>query len=170
MSASGHGLDAHAIQTILYQTLNVGILFGALGYFGIPKIRAVLKQKRQDFLDQASKSEAARSQAQAELDEIKKKLQVLETQRAESILRAKADAAATRESLLKEGQALAERLRSEARQAAAQEVERARRNLQEEALAEALKLAKGQISSKVSSEDHQRLQGDFIQNIQVVQQ
>ena len=49
------------------------------------------------------------------------------------------------------------------------EVEKAKNQLREALITEALGVARSHISQKVTVEDHQRLQSDFIHNIQAVQ-
>lgn len=169
-SADGHAsLDGQTIKTIGYQAFNVTILLSALLYVGLPKIRGFLKQKRQDFLAVAERAQAARVTAEKEFQQVRQRLDQLEAQKAENILRAKAEAADLKNQIEAEAQTLAKRIREEARASARSEVDRARRQLQEEMFVEAGRLARQSLEQKVSSEDHERLQGDFIQNIQVVQ-
>jgi hypothetical protein len=63
----------------------------------------------------------------------------------------------------------AKRIRDEAKEAARIEVEKAKIQLREALVEEAMSIARKQISSAVTVEDHQRLQADFINHIQAVQ-
>ena len=165
----GHGLDEHTIKMMIYQAINVGILFVALVYFLKDGVRSFFKDKHAAFLATAEKAQAAKRQAEAEHAQIQTQLTTLENTTNESVSRAKAEAADLRNQLVQEAQALAKKIQAEAQLAAQVEVSRARSTLREQIILEATKLAKETIQQKVSGEDHKRLQGDFIQNIGAVQ-
>lgn len=166
----GHGMDEKTVKTVIYQAINVGILLVAMVYFLKNSVRAFFKEKQASFLATAEKAQAAKRQAEREHDEIKNQLTKLETTAEESISRAKAEAADMRNQIIQEAQAQAKKIQEEAGRTAQVEVERARTQLRDQTIREATRLAQETIEQKVSSEDHKRLQGDFIQNIGTVQQ
>ena len=71
--------------------------------------------------------------------------------------------------LIAEAEALSKRIRLEAEQAALLEVEKAKVQLLEALIKDAIAATKEQLSSKVSAEDQSRLQTEFISHLQAVQ-
>lgn len=166
----GHG-DAHAIPTkmIIYQTINVVILLSGVVYFLRAPIRQYFKDRRETFLGEANRAEAARKQAEQERMDIQLRLEKLESTAGESVARAREEAAEMKKQLIAEAEAISKRIRDEASEAARIEVEKAKAHLRDTLVRESLQMARTQLSSKVTPEDHQRLQSDFINHIQAVQ-
>lgn len=166
----GHG-DDHAIpfKLVGYQTFNVVLMFAGLIYFLKTPVKTFFAQKRENYLAEAKKAEAARKAAEQERADIQARLNKLETTADESVARARAEAADLRKSLIAEAEALSKRIRDEAQSAAKQEADRARHQLRDELIKESLQIARQQLSQKVTPDDHKRLQANFIHNIQAVQ-
>ena len=133
------------------------------------KVKKYFVDKKAEYVAAAEKSMSARKQAEEEHLQIKVQLNKLESTSDESISRAKAEAAEMKSQMLAEAQAISKRIREEAAATARLEVERAKVRLREELIAEAFVIAEAQMNSKVSKDDHARLQGEFINNIQAVQ-
>lgn len=161
-------LDEHAIKTIIYQCINIAILVGGLIYFLKDTVRAFFKEKREVYLAAAEKAQAARRQAEEEHMHIKVQLTKLESTAEETISRARAEAADMRNQMVAEAQAMSKRIREDAEMASRLEVEKARASLRAEMIKEAGRQAEQAIKKEVSSDDHRRLQTDFIQNIEAV--
>jgi F-type H+-transporting ATPase subunit b len=168
---AAHGAESHEIQTklITYQTINVIILVGGLIYFLRQPLRDYFKEKRASFLSAAKKAEAARKAAEDQRHQIQVRLNKLESTADESIARARAEAADMKKQLVAEAEAISKRIREEAQEAARLEVEKAKRNLRETLIKESLEVARNQLGTKVTAEDHKRLQSDFLSHIQAVQ-
>jgi F-type H+-transporting ATPase subunit b len=168
--SGGHGLDEHAIKTIIYQAINVFVLFGGLIYFLKKPVQQHFKQKKESFIASASKAESARAAAESEHMQIQVKLTKLQNTADESISRAKAEAASVRNQMVAEAEAVSKRIKDEAAVAAKLEYEKAKARIRDLMLQEAIEASRAQLSSKVSNEDHARLQGNFINNMQAGQQ
>ena len=176
LALANEGHDAHAdpgltpeiLKTVIYQAINVVLLFGGLVYFLKSAVQTFFKVKKSNFLAAAEKSKLARQAAEDEHLKIKVQLTKLESTADESISRAKADAAEMRKQLLVEAEALSRRIREEAASSAQLEVERAVNTLRTQLIRESVEATRIQLS-KVSSEDQSRLQGNFISNIEAVQ-
>ncbi len=173
-SEGGHGEahgDAHAIPTklIIYQTINVVAMLVGLVIVLKKPLQTYFQEKREGFLSAAKKAEAARKAAEQERMDIQTRLSKLESTADESISRARAEAADMKKQLIADAEATAKRIRDEAASAAKLEVERAKSELREMLIKESLEASRQQLSSKISADDHKRLQTDFIQNIQAVQ-
>ncbi len=163
------GLDEHTIKTIIYQAINVGALVVGLIYFLRVPVQKFFSVKKAEYVSAANKAQEARKAAEDEHMQIKVRLNKLESTADESVSRAKAEAAEMKNQLIAEANAISKRLREEAIAAAKLEVEKAKNSLREELIKESFALAKESLESKVSTEDHSRLQGEFINNIQAVQ-
>lgn len=167
-AAEGHGggHEAFPWDFVGFQVVNVTILVVGLVYFTKDAARKYFAERHQVFVAAAQKAQAARSQAEAEHTEIQVKLSKLESTAAESISRAKAEAAELKHQLVAEAEAASKKIKTEAEQAARLEIERAKNHLREQLIQDAVVAARAQLSQKVSSDDHQRLQGEFINNMQ----
>ncbi len=170
-AAAGHH-DEHIaipVKLVIYQTINVAAM--VIGLFFVLKkpVQNYFKEKKENFLSAAKKAEAARKAAEDERMQIQTRLSKLESTADESISRARAEAADMKRQMVADAEALSKRLREEAASAAKLEVERAKNELRETLIHESLEAARTQLSSKVTAEDHKRLQSDFIQNIQAGQ-
>jgi F-type H+-transporting ATPase subunit b len=170
-AASEHGAAHGGIptKTVIYQILNLTLLIGGMIYFLREPTRKYFQDRRAEFLNAAQKAEAARKAAEQERMEIQVRLSKLESTADESISRARTEAADMKKQLIAEAEALSKRIREEAEIAAKFEVERAKNQLRENLIKESLEVAKVQLSSKLTEDDHKRLQSEFISNIQGVQ-
>lgn len=171
-SEGGHGEAHHAeipVKLVVYQTINVVAML--IGLFIVLKkpLQSYFKEKKATFLSAAQKAEAARKSAEEERAQIQTRLSKLESTADESVSRARAEAADMKKQMIADAEAMSKRLREEAASAAKLEVERAKNELRQMLIKESLETSRQQLSSKVTAEDHKRLQTDFIQNIQVGQ-
>lgn len=174
LAAGGaHHGEAHLTeydkQKIVYQAINVGIILAGLIYFGLKPIRNFFNQRRADYLKAAEKSLELKKRAEEEKKNIQAQLTKLENTADESISRARAEAADLKNNLVTEAKLLSERLRKEAETTAVLEVEKAKALLRVQTIEESAALAQKQVASAVSTEDHARLNKEFIKNIETVQ-
>lgn len=165
----GAGHDEIPLKTIMYQSINVTILFAGLFYFLKNPVKSFFKEKKELFLSAAQKAQEAKAAAEEEHLAIQVKLTKLESTADESISRARAEAADLKKQLIQEAHTISKRIKSEAEAAAKLEIEKAKNKLREDMILEATKLARAQFVAGVSADDHKRLQGDFIDNIKAVQ-
>ena len=161
-----HGLN---VPTLIAQTVNVSVLAGILYYFSAAKVRDYFRSKRAEFLDVAERAQAAQKRAQMEHDALEAKLQKLRLDRDAAVMRAQAEAADLRRTMVAEAEALSKKILQEAQKAAQSEVEKARLVLRQEMLDQAMALTRAQLKKQVSVEDHARLQGQFLHNIEHVE-
>lgn len=157
------------VKLVTYQAINVGIIVIGLIYFLRGPLREHFKQRRAAFLSAANKAEEALLAAEKEKSHIQLKLTDLESNTKESLSKARVEAEDMRASLIKEAELISKRIREEAESAAKLEIQKAKNQLRNELINESIRLARTQLSGKVSSEDHERLQNNFVEQIQVVQ-
>jgi F-type H+-transporting ATPase subunit b len=162
------GLDDHQVKVIIYQSINVTIMFIGLWYFLRKSVREHFQTKRNNFVVAAEKAQKMREAAEQERVEIQLRLSRLQSTADESVARARAEAADYKNALIAEAKEVSKRIKKEAEDTAIFEVERARNHLRAQMIKEATALAAGQMESKLTSEDQRRLQGEFIEHIQGV--
>lgn len=155
---------------IIYQTINVTLIVIGLIYFLKEPVRKTFKDRHSQYIAAAQKAEIERKHAELALKEVKEKLENLNKTEMESISRARAEASDLKMQIIKEAEISSQKIKMEASESAKHEFAKAKKEIRNSMIIEAIKLSKNQIEQQVSSDDHQRLQQQFIQNIQVVQQ
>jgi F-type H+-transporting ATPase subunit b len=163
-------LDEHTIHTIIYQCINVAMIAVGLVYFLRKPVREYFQGKHNSYVHAAEKAMAAQRRAEEERMHVEVQLAKLESTHQESIERAKAEAADLRNALIQEAREFSKRLQQETQAAAQLEIEKAKQALRQQIIQESFVLAQSQIKTAVSSEDHARLNKDFIQNIETAVQ
>lgn len=163
-----HGGEVHVPKVVLYQLINVLILFGGLFYFLKNVVIKFYADRKANYLSAAQKSQAAREEAEKQFVEVKNKLDKLEATTDESISRAKAEAVDMKNDLIKEAQEVAARIKKEAEQTAKIEIQKAQTQLREQLLKDSIEAAKAVLSKDIGSADHQKLQSEFVNKVQAV--
>ncbi len=169
-AGGGHeGAIEVPVKLVTYQAINVVLMFAGLIYFLKDGVKKYFVEKRELFLASANKAEAARKSAEQEHMQIQVRLSQLESTADESVSRARAEAADMKKQLIAEAEALSKKIKEEAALAAKLEVEKAKRDLRASLVQDSIESARTNLNTKVSSDDQQRLQSNFISNIQAVQ-
>jgi len=156
-------------RVVLYQAINVLIIFFMGVYLGKKKVIDFFSSKKEQFLQAQDKSRAFLRQAEAEHHEVSTRLDKLKLTKSEALLKAKADATDLRKQIAQDAFSLAQKIKDEAQQTAKIELERAKLHLKEQLIRESFELSKKDLSSKATSDDQKKLQEDFISKVQVVQ-
>lgn len=169
-AASGgeHGGEVHVPKVVLYQAINVVLLFGGLYYFLKKPVVKFYADRKENYLAAAKKSQTAREEAEKQFVDIKHKLNQLEATTDESISRARAEAVDMKQALIKEAQEAAARIKNEAEQTAKIEIQKAQTHLREQLLKDSIEAAKAVLSKDIGSADHQKLQSEFVNKVQAV--
>jgi F-type H+-transporting ATPase subunit b len=170
LATSGeHHEEGIPVKLITYQFINVGLIAIGLIYFLREGIKKTFLERRAGYLVAAEKAETARKLAENERSNMEHRLTNLEETAAERIARARAEAADLKKQLIQEAEALSQRLKVESEQSAKAEIAKAKKEIREEIIRQAMEMTRTHIEKQVSPEDHVRLQNNFIQNIQVGQ-
>lgn len=170
-SGGGHGTEHETgvPRVVIYQLINVLILFGGI-YWGMRhKVSAFFTEKRKKFLEEQEKAKQSLVAAEKEHHEVKTRLDKLKNNRLDTISKAKADASDLHKQILADADVMAKRLHAEAELAAKIELQRAKNELREILVKEAFELSKKDITSKATAEDQKRLQKEFISKVEVAQ-
>lgn len=168
LAASAHGGDG-VPKVVLYQAINVVILFAILFYFLKDTVKNFFINKKSEYMQAAEKAQSIKRQAEAEYKDIEIRLNKLSTTKEESIARARVEAAEYKNSLIAEAQNISKRIKEEAATVAKLELEKAKNQIRTQILNESMNLAKTELDKSVSADDQKKLQGEFINNMQAVQ-
>lgn len=171
LAAGGH--DAHGAghgmpTTVIYQAINLTILFGGIIYFAKDGIKQFFADRKAAYIDAAKKSASAREEAEKQFEEMKGKIAHLEATYASSIAQAKANAAELKEQMIADANAIAKRIKEEAELTVKLEIERAQVQLKQQLLKDSIETARMVLSKDVNANDHQTLQSQFTKNIEAV--
>jgi F-type H+-transporting ATPase subunit b len=163
------GHEAGIPRVVFYQALNFFGL-GAILYFLLRKKVSGYFAKRHDDLTKALReARVLKEEAERKHQEYVLKIKKLEID-AESILnQIRKEGEATKQRITEEAKRLAATIESEAKKAADNEVEKARAELYDEVLDQALKGARSLLTSSVAEKDQLRLQKEFVAKIEAVQ-
>ncbi|MCM2281596.1 MAG: ATP synthase F0 subunit B [Bdellovibrionaceae bacterium] len=160
----GSGIPA----SVMWQAINFVIFAFLLWFLLRKKVPAYFAERAAHFEVALKKAEKARQEAEAQKQEIEKRLHALQTSADQSIVKAKGDADELRQKIIRDAQALSEHLIADARRTAEIELQRAKTELREEVLAQAVVAAKALLNEKIVDTDQKRLQSEFVEKIQVV--
>lgn len=169
LAASAGSEGHHGIpESLTYSAINFGLYVVLLFFLLRKPVRNYFKSRKESFSQALIKAEAARNEAEARKKEINDRLQRLESSSDESIAQARAEAAALRARILQDAEAVSRNLRAEAQRTAQVEIERAKNELREELLSQAVALSRKMLVDKMAEPDQKRLQTEFVDKIQVV--
>jgi F-type H+-transporting ATPase subunit b len=172
LAASGeHGAGHHdegVPKIVIYQFINIVILVGGLIYFTKDGIVQFFSGRKAVYLEAAQKSAFAREQAEKEFVDLKNKIANIDATRTDALKKAQEHAEDVRKQILAESQDVSKRIKEDAELTAKLEIQRAQRELREQLLKDSLAAARTVLTKDLSANDQQKLQNDFINNIEVV--
>jgi F-type H+-transporting ATPase subunit b len=148
-------------KVVIWQAINLIILFSVLIYYTKAKIQSFFIEKRSGYLKAAEKSKKLQIEAEKNLLDIKHKLDLLSSYTEENIARVRAEAADLKKSMIADATEAAKRVRDEAKNSAEVEALKAHRMVKNKAISESMKLARQVLTKDIGKEDHQKLQNDF---------
>lgn len=162
---AGGGGEASVSQVFPF-IVNFGLLAAFLYWVLGKKITVYLKTRKETFENQLKKAQDALRLAQAEKQELEKKLADFESESGKIITKAQQDADRVQKEIAQEVDILKNKLVQEAATAAQYEFEKARMGLTEEVYQAAGKLALENLQKSLSSEDQKRLQRQSLESIE----
>ena len=169
-ASGGHGghHDGVPWATVGFQAINVGAIVIGLFFLLRKSIQSFFKEKNASYKVAAERADNARKSAERERQELQVRLAKLESTTEESVARARAEAADMRKQLVVDAEASSKRIKEDAKSTADLEIFKAKNQLRDYLIKQSLESARGQLQ-KVSPEDHQRLQAEFVNNVQGAQ-
>ncbi len=169
--AAAGGEHHDGIPTVLWlQVVNFGLYVALLFYLLRKPVRSFFEGRVENYNSALKRAEAQKHEAESKRREIQERLTKLESTSAQSIAEARAEAEALRQRVLVEARELSEKLRAEAQRTAQIELERAKFALRQEMLSQSVQLATKILADKIQEQDQKRLQTEFVEKIQVVNQ
>ncbi len=167
--AAGGGGHHDGIPSIVWlQTANFAIFALILGYLILKKVPPILAQKRETYFAEMKKATAQREAAEKDKADLVQRLEKLKATTDESIQNAQTESQALKEKMLTEANEIAGRVRSEAVQSVKFEAERAKLELKDQLIEQAVDNAREILKTKMQESDQKRLQSEFVEKIQVV--
>lgn len=147
-SAHGEAEQGIPVKTIIFQSVNLGLLLIVLFLATRKSISALFKAKLTDYKEQAQKTAQANLQAEEALAEIKNKIENLKKSEAEVIKNANSEAVIMKNKLIKEAELQAEKMKSDVQMVVSAEVYNAKSLIREELIDASLKIAQKNIQAQ----------------------
>lgn len=165
--AASHGAEHHApsITDVIFPALNFLIYAFIIVKYALPAVRGFLQKRRADVIATMTQASAKKAAAQSLVDEYKAKLTAVdrEVQSLQATLRDEGERDKVK--LLSDANAMAAKIKDDARILADQEVKMARQKIREEMAIQAEATARALLERNLSAEDQNRLANEFIQSI-----
>ncbi|HPI40257.1 MAG TPA: ATP synthase F0 subunit B [Pseudobdellovibrionaceae bacterium] len=169
LAAGAHGAsEGIPVKTIIYQLINVAILFGALIYWTKDKVIQFFFNRQTSYQEAYKKTKSAREDAEKNLEDIKFRIQDLQTNKGDSIIRAQKESEVEKERLLKEAQEKALRIKKETHNTIEVEYSKAKNDIRNQLIEDSMKQARILLSKDIGAQDHQKLQSGFAAHIEEV--
>lgn len=165
--AASHGAEHHApsITDVIFPAINFLIYAFIIVKYAFPAVSAYLKNRREEVIATMKQASAKKATAQATVDEYKAKLAAVdrEVQSLQATLRDEGER--DKAKLLSDANAMAAKIKEDARILAEQEVKMARQSIREEMAVQAEATARALLQRNLSMDDQNRLADEFIQSI-----
>lgn len=161
--------DAHGggiPSDVWFQFFNFTLFAGLIVYFLRNPVKTYFQERARSFSVAMTKAEAFRQDAEKQKREIETRLRTLENSAQDSLTHARAEADELRKRIVREAQELSLKLKEDAKRTAEIELQRAKNELREEVLSQAVTAAKAVLSEKIADTDQKRLQTEFVEKIQ----
>lgn len=162
-----HGDEHIPLEQIGWQAANLGILLVALFFFIRKSVVEAFQDRRKSFIERSEKTKSALIEAEKTLSDNKAKLALLEQGEATSLQTAQKEALAMKESLIKEAEHNAEKMKKEATMLIANELMKAKAEINQAILTHAISGAAKNISEKGQSIASQQ-EASFLKQLEQV--
>jgi F-type H+-transporting ATPase subunit b len=165
--AASHSAEHHAppITDVIYPALNFLIYAFIIVKYALPAVRSFLRSRREEVITTMSQASAKMAAAQASVDEYKAKLATVDrdVQTLHATLRDEGER--DKAKLVADANAMAVKIKEDARILADQELKMARQKVREELAIQAEATARALLQRNLSVDDQNRLADEFIQSI-----
>ena len=153
------------MNAIAYHAINFFLLISLLTFLLRNKIKAALANRATRVRDDIDKSNRLRKEAQQKFEELESRLEAFEVELTKMKENAEAEAQSEQQAILARAEEDAARIADSAQRSIRDETERARQALRREVAELSVDLAREKLSSSVTSDDQNRLAGDFIDTV-----
>jgi F-type H+-transporting ATPase subunit b len=156
-------------KVVFYQAINFFCLVGLLYYFLRKPVKAHFTKRHDDLTSALREAKKLKEEAEVKHQEYVLKIRNLENESAKILNQIKAEGEASKLRMIDEGKRISEAIQSEAKRTANNQIEKARAELYEEILEQALTGARTLLTKSVAEKDQLRLQREFVEKIEAVQ-
>jgi F-type H+-transporting ATPase subunit b len=165
-----HAEHAEGIpRVVVYQFINFFGLMAIL-YFALKnRVRDFFTKRHDNLTSAIREARRAKEEAETRHQEYVVKIQNLEREASAYLDQIKREAEDSKRRIIEEAKKLAENVRREAARAAENEAEKAKAELHDEVITQALDGARKILSQSVAENDQRRLQKEFVEKIEAVQ-
>jgi F-type H+-transporting ATPase subunit b len=164
-SAAGAEHPTPSIGEVVLPAINFVIYAGVLYYFALPLVRSFLHSRREEVIAAMAQASAKKQRAEALVNEYRAKLAAVEQEIKSILLSLREEAEKERAKVLGDAQAMAVKIREDARFLGEREVSIAREQIREEMASQAEAMARELVQRNISPADQGRLAQEFIQYI-----
>ena len=165
--ASATGAEHHipSIGEVVWPAINFIIYAGVLYYFALPLVRSFLRSRREEIVVTIAQASAKKQQAEAFVKEYRARLAAVESEMQSIMASLREEAEKEKAKSLSDAQAMAAKIRENARFLGEREVSIAREKIREELANQAETMARGLVQRNISAADQGRLAQEFMQHI-----
>jgi F-type H+-transporting ATPase subunit b len=162
----GHHVDSGVLlKDFLYRCLNFAVMAGILGYFITKPIRKGMAARREGIEKDLREARAAKEGAEAKFAEYDRKLSKASAEIEEIYASIRKEGELEREKILANANEMADKIRREAEKTAANEVNKAKAQLRQEATRMAIEIAEELLKKNFTKEDHSRLVNEYLEKV-----
>lgn len=162
----GHHADSGVLlKDFLYRCFNFAVTFGLLAYFVTKPLRNGMAGRRETIEKSLAEAKQAKQDAEARFAEYDRKLAKASGEIDAIYAEIRREGELEREKILANAHEMAEKIKAEAKKSAAQEVARARADLQREASRMAIAIAEDLLAKNFTPQDQDRLVSEYMQKV-----
>jgi F-type H+-transporting ATPase subunit b len=165
-SGEGHHVDSGVLlKDFLYRCLNFAVMAGILGYFITKPIRKGMAARREGIEKDLREARNAKEGAESKFAEYDRKLSKASAEIEEIYAAIRKEGELEREKILANANQMADKIRQEAEKTAANEVNKAKAQLRQEATRMAIEIAEELLKKNFTKEDHSRLVNEYLEKV-----
>lgn len=152
-------------MVLILQAINFIMYAGLVIYFMRTPVREYFSGRKEKFNTALNRAAAAKAEAEARKQEMQNRINDLQRSSAQELARAKSEAAELQTRILKDAEEISAHLKSEANRSATYEIERAKNELRESLLSQAVAFSSQLLKEKMVEGDQKRLSTEFVDKI-----
>jgi len=169
-ASEGHGEEGSAhgaskVWDLLARFINFGILAVAIVFLARKPVKSFFSSRSEKIKKEFDELELRKQQAQAQLEEIGKKLAQMEQERKKVIAQFMKEGEAEKEKIIESARALSARIEEQSKLTIKQEIQQARQTLKHEIAEIAINMAEDLIKKNIKPEDEERLIKRYIEKV-----
>lgn len=162
----GHADSGAQMKDFIWRVVDFAVLAGIIVWaLAKQNVKGALKARQDAIEETLREAAAARDAAERKLKEYAAKLDSANREIDELSAAIRKDAEAEKVRIVAEATALAAKIKDQAQQTAAQEIQKAKVVLRQEAARLAVELAEKKIRENISKDDQDRLVGDYLTKV-----